>query len=89
MSGLFSLDDVKLLYAASQIKDGDDEKKSASLVPKMQMNLFSKSKDPKGHTEEEEEEEEDGSAIGETLQLWVMMVMMAMMMGFRGCMGFP
>ena len=61
MSGLFSLDDVKLLYAASQIKDGDDEKKSASLVPKMQMNLFSKSKDPKGHTEEEEEEEEDGS----------------------------
>ena len=36
MSGLFSLDDVKLLYQASQIPDGDDEKKSASLVPKMQ-----------------------------------------------------
>lgn len=36
MSGLFSLDDVKLLYAASQINDGDDEKKTASLVPKMQ-----------------------------------------------------
>ena len=42
MSGLFSLDDVKLLYQASQIPDGDDEKKSASLVPKMQnLGLFS------------------------------------------------
>ena len=60
MSGLFSLDDVKLLYQASQIPDGDDEKKSASLVPKMQnLGLFSKSKDKKGQAEEEEEEEEE------------------------------
>ena len=57
MSGLFSLDDVKLLYQASQIDDGDEKK--ASLVPKMQMNLFSKSKAKKGHTEEEGEEEEE------------------------------
>ena len=60
MSGLFSLDDVKLLYQASQIPDGDDEKKSASLVPKMQnLGLFSKSKDKKGQAEEEEEEEKE------------------------------
>ena len=60
MSGLFSLDDVKLLYQASQIPDGDDEKKSASLVPKMQnLGLFSKSKDKKGQAEEEEEEAEE------------------------------
>ena len=66
MSGLFSLDDVKLLYQASQIDDGGDEKKTASLVPKMQMNLFSKSKDKKGHTEEEEEEEEELQSSGES-----------------------
>lgn len=65
MSALFNLDDVKLLYAASQIPDDDGN----TTMPKMQF-PFSKSKDKKKDTVEEdsaseEEHEEDSESSGD------------------------